>query len=58
MYSIMCFNLRKAAAGFDHADDKKQHQQGKTDGLQRSVYIYDDVPDAAAFKFCGRLSYE
>jgi hypothetical protein len=46
------------SAGFHHADDEKQHQQGKTDGLQRSVYIYDDVPDAAAFKFRGGLDHK
>lgn len=55
MYSIMCFNLRKTAAGLDHTYHKKEDQQGKANRLQSSVDVGDNAPDSAALKFRGGL---
>ena len=42
--------LCKAAAGFHHADHKKQHQKRICDCLQRVIDAHDHVPDPAAFE--------
>lgn len=48
----------EAAAGFHNTHDKEQHEQGKPDSLQRTVDIYDDIPDRAAFKVLWGLGNE
>jgi len=42
--SFRSFEIRKATAGFYNTDNKKQHQQRITDGLQGAVNTCGDVP--------------
>ena len=55
MCSVLLLYIREAAAGLDHPDDKKEHQQGVTNCLQCSVDIDDDIPDGAALEGLRRL---
>ena len=47
---LRAFQRRKAAAGFHHANHKKQHQKCIRDCLQRVIDPDNYVPDPAAFE--------
>ena len=46
-------DLRKRAAGLDHTDHEKQHEQSVPYGFQSSVYVFDDSPNRSALKGFG-----
>jgi hypothetical protein len=49
------FYFCKRAACFDHADQKKQHQQPKPYGFYRIVNVNDDIPNRPVPEGFGAL---
>ena len=47
---LRAFQLRKAAAGFHHANHKEQNQKRIRDCLQRIIDPDDHIPDPTAFE--------
>lgn len=49
------FQFCKRSAGFHHADNKEQHEQGKPYRLYCTVDIDNHIPNCAALKLFGGL---
>ena len=52
------FHLGKAPAGFHDTDHKKENEECKPDSLQRSVDVYDHIPDRTASEILRRFGDE